>query len=206
MIDALCFVPCAPALVPEVGRGLDAELAEVRAATTAALDAVAAHGRQVVLVGPGPGDAAYRPGSRGGFAGFGLPEAPGELPPALAVGRYLAGAVPAFAIGPDARTPALPDGRLGLVVLGDGSARRGEKAPGYLDERASAYDEGVRTALGSGEPARLAALDPVLGTQLLAAGAPVWRAVAALLSRTYRAEVRYAGDPFGVGYVVAVWE
>ncbi len=64
----------------------------------------------------------------------------------------------------------------------------------------------MRAALASGDPARLAALDARLGAELLAAGAPVWQAVAPLLERTYRAEVRYAGDPFGVEYFVALWQ
>jgi hypothetical protein len=206
VIDALCFVPCAPALVPEVGRGLDEQLAGARAAIASVLGAVAATGRQLVLVGPGPADAAYPPEAPAGFAGFGLAEPAGQLPPALAIGRYFAGAAPAFVVGPRGNPPPLPGGPIGLVVLGDGSARRTEKAPGYLDERAAGYDEAVRAALASGDPAQLAALDLGLGAELLAAGAPVWHAIAPLLTRPYRAQVRYEGDPFGVDYVVALWE
>ncbi len=222
----MCFIPCAPALVPEVGTGLDAELGDVRAAVASVLgvrdivkQSIADSSdppHRLVLVGPGPTSAAYGPGDRGSFAGFGvdldvtLRGAGGSaaMPSALAVGAYFARtAARAWAIGPDGGTPDIrEDGPTTLVVLGDGSARRTEKAPGYLDERAADYDEAVRAAIGSGDPARLAALDPQLGADLLAAGAPVWHAVAPLLDRTFHAEVRYAGDPFGVEYFVALWE
>lgn len=226
MINGVCFLPCAPALVPEVGRGLDAELGDVRAAIASVIRdreiirrSTASSGdpqQRLVLVGQGPVSAAYGPGDRGSFAGFGVDlevalrgsGATAPLPAALAVGAYFArSAVRAWAIGPDGGTPDIrEDGPTTLVVLGDGSARRSEKAPGYLDERAATYDGEVRAALASGDPARLAALDPALGTELLAAGAPVWHAVAPLLTRTFTADVRYAGDPFGVDYVVALWE
>jgi hypothetical protein len=64
----------------------------------------------------------------------------------------------------------------------------------------------VASALGAGDPAGLAALDPALGRDLLAAGVPVWRAVGARLADTrYSAELRYDEAPYGVGYFVAVW-
>lgn len=203
-------------MVPEVGLGLDADLGEARAAIGVALTRARAGERQVVLVGPGPVSADYGAGTRGSFAGFGadVAVALGEpdggdptLPAALAVGAYFAPrARRGFAVAPDAASiPRVPDEPVTLVVLGDGSACRTEKAPGYLDPRAAGYDNDVRDALASGDGARLAALDAGLGAALLAAGAPVWRAVAPLLTRRYQADVLYDGAPFGVGYVVAVW-
>jgi hypothetical protein len=215
VIESVAFCPQAPALVPEVGRGLDEELGQVRAAIVAAIARIGVPGHHLVLVGPGPAAAGYGPEARGSFAGFGVePAVPfgigsglAPLPPALSVGAYFAGsATRSYAVGPEAAPPELPDdGPVALLVLGDASARRTEKAPGYLDPRAAGYDAEVRAALASGDPARLAALDPELGADLLAAGAPVWHAVAPLLHRRYDAEVLYAGDPFGVGYVVATW-
>ena len=66
--------------------------------------------------------------------------------------------------------------------MADGSARRGVKAPGYLDDAAAPFDAAVATALADGDAAALAALDPAEGERLLAAGVPVWRAVGAALA------------------------
>jgi len=226
VIDGVCFIPCAPALVPEIGRGLDAELGDVRAALASVIRSreiihrsiaeIGNPAHRLALIGPGATSAAYGPGDRGSFAGFGVDlevalqgsGGTAVMPQALAVGTYFARtAVRAWAIGANGGTPDIDEeGPTTLVVLGDGSARRTEKAPGYFDERAAGYDEAVRAALASGDPTQLAALDAGLGAELLASGAPVWHAVARLLTRTFRADVRYAGDPFGVEYLVALWE
>jgi hypothetical protein len=100
---------------------------------------------------------------------------------------------------------ALP-GTVGILAMGDGSARRTLKAPGYLDPAAGPFDAAVARALGTGDAAALAALDPAEGERLLAAGVPTWRAVgAALAGRPATAALYYDGAPFGVGYLVAGW-
>jgi hypothetical protein len=94
-----------------------------------------------------------------------------------------------------------------LLVVADGSARRGEKAPGHLDERAFAFDAAIDTALRQGDPAALSGLDEDLGAQLLAAGVPALRQLGRLVGeRPVRAQVDYADDPFGVQYWVVRWE
>jgi hypothetical protein len=97
--------------------------------------------------------------------------------------------------------------RRALLVMGDGSARRSERAPGYIDPRAAAFDAAVAAALGSGDAPALAALDPALGAELLADGVPAWRvaAHAALPGPPYEAELLYDAAPYGVGYFVATW-
>jgi len=98
-------------------------------------------------------------------------------------------------------------GRLGLLVMGDGSARRSLAGPGYLDPRAEGFDAAVVRALREGDPAGLRALDPALGAQLLAAGVPAWRLAGQLgLSQTFQAELLYDDAPYGVGYLVAAWQ
>jgi hypothetical protein len=101
---------------------------------------------------------------------------------------------------------ALPDAPAYLVV-GDGSARRTERSPGYVDPRAEPFDAAVAAALADGDAGALRDLDPVLGADLLAAGVPAWRAVGdALAGRRYEADLLYDEAPYGVGYFVAVWE
>ncbi|MGL5929976.1 MAG: hypothetical protein ACRCY8_13660 [Dermatophilaceae bacterium] len=74
-----------------------------------------------------------------------------------------------------------------LVVVADGSARRGEKAPGHLDERALAFDEALVSALRDADPAALLALDAALAVDVLAHGrAPLQVAAGAMASSTAR--------------------
>ena len=97
-------------------------------------------------------------------------------------------------------------GPVGVLAMGDGSARRTEKAPGALDPAAGPFDAAVTAALAAGDAAALADLDAELGRGLLAAGVPVWRAVgAALRDHDISAELHHDDAPFGVGYPVATW-
>ncbi|MBV9024827.1 MAG: class III extradiol dioxygenase subunit B-like domain-containing protein [Streptomycetaceae bacterium] len=96
--------------------------------------------------------------------------------------------------------------RVALLVMGDGSARRSEKAPGYLDERAEPFDASVAAALAAADTAALAALDEQLAAELQAAGRAPWQVLAgaaggAGLSGT----LLYSDAPYGVGYFVATW-
>lgn len=71
-----------------------------------------------------------------------------------------------------------------LLVVADGSARRTEKAPGHLDERAAAVDDAIVGAIrGSAEGGleRLLDLDPALSAELLVAGRAPLQVLAAAL-------------------------
>jgi len=95
-------------------------------------------------------------------------------------------------------------GRVALLVMADGSARRGVKAPGYLDERSFPFDAAVEGAVRAGDMPALLALDPVLARDLMATGRVGWQVLAgAMNGRPPASEIRYCGDPFGVAYLVA---
>lgn len=179
---------------------------------------------RIVVLGSGATAACHPPGAAGSFAGYGveftvrLPGAPvadcADLPLPLAVGAWLLAEIgwTANVLGiscdPSGLLPRW-DGaagyRDGLLVMGDGSARRTEKAPGWLDERAAGYDASVSAALAAGDPARLAT-DLTLAAELLAAGAPAWTAAGQLLAEArWKGAVSYDDAPYGVGYVVATW-
>ena len=85
-------------------------------------------------------------------------------------------------------------GETGVLVVGNGSAKRTEKAPGHLDERAAEFDDALRTSF--------AGIDPGLAEELWADTA----GLADLVPRSLPdAEVLYDDAPFGVQYWVAVW-
>jgi hypothetical protein len=131
-----------------------------------------------------------------GYSGPRILQAVDESAPTdacLRLGRDLAGASP----------------RVALLAVGDGSARRGRTAPGYLDERAIPFDDAVQHAMRDGDMVALAGLDPDLARDLMATGRAAWQVLAGACDGAFAgvrpaAEIRYAADPFGVAYLVAL--
>lgn len=220
MITAVAFCPEAPALVPDVGRGLDRELGAVRAACRTAITRAAARTSRIVVLASGDATRPYPPTARGSFTAFGVSltvplgsddPGPVELPSPLAVGGWLLrnalgpgnGAF-GWSVGADSTGVRLPDEPTMLLVVGDGSARRSAKAPGYFDPRAEPRDAATAEALRSGDGERLHATDG--DADLLVAGSRAWDAVARKAAGLrWDAELLYEGAPFGVGYFVALW-
>ncbi|MBT2378964.1 hypothetical protein J7E90_16800 [Streptomyces sp. ISL-111] len=236
MLVAAAVCPCPPLLVPEVAAAAAPELDPARAACLDAVGVLAASRPDLlVVVGPGDGRTAgaYPAGGHGSFRGFGVgldvtlgepdPAAQGPaLADSLAVGAWLLGrarwaGAPVEGLAVNGRSPAAEcaragrelagrAGRVALLVMGDGSACRTLKAPGYLDERAEAFDARATEALGSADLAALDALDETLAYELKAAGRAPWQ----LLSGAARGaglggRLLYEDAPYGVGYTVAAW-
>ncbi|MEV7523411.1 class III extradiol dioxygenase subunit B-like domain-containing protein [Streptomyces sp. NPDC091371] len=234
MLVAAAVCPAPPLLVPEVAAGAAAELGDARTACSDAL-AVLAASRPDLLVVVGAADpdhgGPYPQGSRGSFRGFGVEadvqlgdgeEGPRVLPASLAVGAWLLrharwGAAPVEGLGiagpmdtarclETGRELAARDERVALLVMGDGSAKRTLKAPGYLDERAAAFDAAAAHALGTADVAALAALDTGLAAELQAAGRAPWQVLAgAAEGAGLDGRLLYEDAPYGVGYFVAAW-
>ena len=220
----VAFCPQPPLLVPEVAGRAAEETAAVRRACRDAVEAMlAARPQVVVVVGRGvPDGVRYGAGDVGDLRGYGVdreipfsgPVRPGgrRLPLAHTLGAWLldgAGHGGArIGVGPADLSGVLTtlSGAVGVLAMGDGSARRTLKAPGYLDPAAEPFDGAVAAALEAGDPAALAALDPAAEQWLLAAGVPTWRAVGAALSGRRVAGRLHAHEaPYGVGYLVADW-
>ncbi|MCK8675863.1 class III extradiol dioxygenase subunit B-like domain-containing protein [Streptomyces lichenis] len=234
MLVAAAVCPCPPLLVPEVAAGAAPELDAARTACSDAL-AVLAASRPDLLVAVGPDEGAatvpYPAGSVGDFRGYGVDlavrlgtGAPTDrpLPGSLAVGAWLLSRtgwadapVEGLAVGdrlaPEAcaeagRELAGRAARVALLVLGDGSACRTVKAPGYLDERAAGFDECCARALGTADTAALAALEPQLARELKAAGRAPWQVLAgAARGAGLDGRLLYEDAPYGVGYFTATW-
>jgi hypothetical protein len=98
---------------------------------------------------------------------------------------------------------------VGLLVLGDGSHRHGERAVGRPDERAAGFDEEVRRALAAADPAALLALDADVAGSLGAVGRAAWQVLAGVAGKDGRGWECTRSRlliPFGVAYHFAVWE
>ncbi|MFC9757852.1 class III extradiol dioxygenase subunit B-like domain-containing protein [Streptomyces sp. NPDC056921] len=190
----------------------------------------------LIVVGPAApsGRGPHLEGATGTFEGFGVglgvrlgrdlgPVGAGHsLPPSLAVGAWLlaraewAGApVEGLGVGEPlaaerctstGRDLAARAERVALLVMGDGSACRTLKAPGYLDERAEAFDAAAARALGAADPDALIALDESLAYELKAAGRAPWQVLAgAAQGADLGGRLLYEDAPYGVGYLVAAW-
>ncbi|KRD22592.1 class III extradiol dioxygenase subunit B-like domain-containing protein [Streptomyces sp. Root264] len=196
----------------------------------------AARADRLVVVGPAgqSGRGPHPEGARGSFRGFGVDlavrlgrggadtPAGRELPPSLAVAAWLleqagwSGApVEGLGVGESlaaercfeaGRQIGGAAGRVALLVMGDGSACRTLKAPGYLDERAAPFDGAVARALGTADVEALEALDAELAYELKAAGRAPWQVLAGAAGGTEPAgALLYDDAPYGVGYFVATW-
>lgn len=147
---------------------------------------------------------------------------PASLPASLAVGAWLLehvhwSAAPVSGLGVGellAAERCIRSGqqlagrpeRLALLVMGDASACRTVKAPGYLDERAAGFDAEVARALGAADVAALEGLDAELAYELKAAGRAPWQVLAgAAEGAGLSGELLYDDAPYGVGYLVAAW-
>jgi len=96
--------------------------------------------------------------------------------------------------------------RVALLVMGDASACRTLKAPGYLDERAAPFDAEVARALGAADVAALKVLDTELAYELKASGRAPWQVLAgAAEGADLGGALLYEDAPYGVGYLVATW-
>ncbi|MFE9833553.1 class III extradiol dioxygenase subunit B-like domain-containing protein [Streptomyces sp. NPDC005551] len=177
----------------------------------------------------------YPAGTPGSFSGFGVdlhvrlggggpgPGGPDrELPPSLAVAAWLLdrtgwtdapleglgvgeplAAERCFEAGRDIGARA---DRVALLVMGDGSACRTLKAPGYLDERAAGFDAEVARALATADVAALRTLDAELAYELKASGRAPWQVLAGAAEEAgLGGALLYDDAPYGVGYLVAAW-
>lgn len=154
-------MPITPLLIPEIATGAAPELDELREAARVAVEWA---DPQAVLVPDIPVNS-----PDWSLDGFGLTVGTGT-PVGLAEGiaRWLLAGRAAEVVGPSADL----SGFTGVLVMGDGSSSRTEKAPGHLHPDAVPFDEKVLAALGDGDVAALAGLDDV---GVGASGVPAWQ-------------------------------
>jgi hypothetical protein len=245
MITAAAICPCPPLLAGEL-TGQTEVLPELRAACATAVARLIAAGPDLIAVaGPDEETASWPPNGQLdltayapalGFGGTAVLSRTGPaLPLSLGIGARLldeagypgsrafhgiaaqTGPAECLRLGGEIAASAP---RVALLAMGDGTARRSVSAPGYLDERAARFDAAVERAVGDGDLAALAAVDPDLAAELLAVGRPAWQVLAGALTAAAPAgagahprgpdpggrletQILYSGAPFGVAYLVA---
>jgi hypothetical protein len=220
---AVAVCPATPLLSPDVSVSPDG-VAEMQAACGVAVRTMlAASPGRVVILGEAPRLGAYD--GTWDWCGFGLPtrggNGAGRLPRALGVGAWLLDDAgwrgPREYLGVPAETSPIDcadeGARLlsaadayGVLVVGDGSARRSLKAPGHLDDRAAGFDDALAAALSTADVTALASLDAGLATELMVGGRAVFQvlAAAAAAAAWVPALLRHEA-PYGVGWFAASW-
>jgi hypothetical protein len=222
VIVAAALVPHPPLLLRELGGGTD-PVADLRAAAGQVVRELVREAEEVVVVGPADTSATWDPATPVDARRFGgAGERVGRgLPLSLGVGRRLLdevgwdGPVELRSVAWDAADVEAVAAevvdrptRTALLVLGDGSARRGEQAPGYVDDRAFGFDDVLAKALADGEAEALRGLDSDLAADLMVLGRSSFRllgTVALAQGGRVHATLCYRDDPFGVTYLVALW-
>jgi hypothetical protein len=222
VIVSAAICPHPPLLLPGLTGAADVGAALRSMCESAVQEALEAAPDRVVVVGGADTTATWEPTtpvdpSPYGGPDVGDPASGPRLPLSLMVGRTLLdwpGDVVLKGVATDASpedcaalgAAIVADERTTLLVLGDGSARRNIKAPGYVDDRAVGFDEQVTGALSRADAGALSALDPKLAAELLVAGRAAWQVLAgALGGRPAAGRLLHADDPFGVLYLVATW-
>ena len=198
-------------IIPEIAAGAADDLATLRSACDAAIAGLlVTQPDRIVVIGAGDLDADRDESAGATFRPYGVDFHVGgdgaELPLSLAVGAWLLDR--AGWSGPRTYSTGTPDvsGRVALLVMADGSAKRSTSAPGFLDDRAEAFDASIATALAEGDAEALSSLDVALGAELWAAGAPALRTLGKMTKGAdIDASLRVDVAPFGVGYWVADW-
>jgi hypothetical protein len=96
------------------------------------------------------------------------------------------------------RTAAHPS----YLVVGNGSAKRVDTSPGYVDERAIPFDDDLGSRLRAGA---FSGIDADLARELWADTEAIAQ-LDGVLPAGCACSVDYEGDPYGVHYWVARWE
>ncbi len=229
MISSIVFVPAAPLMCPDVD--VESLLADERAASIELISELQQSADLVVVVGAGDNTTWFEEGGIGNTRAFGgvgsylIGTATQELPQALTVGASVvsaagwSGKVKALLVDKvttseqrrvlaDELVKSTEDQQALIVVVGDGSATRTEKAPGYIQPDAVAFDESLIATIEGADPQALLNIDQITANRLWCRGLPAWQVIAnACVNITpgFQGTLVLQSSPFGVNYFVASW-
>lgn len=232
MLIAATVCPSPPLLVAGVGSDHDHRLEQLRAACWSGLDSLRFGSPQLLVLVAADDATVEDLAGRGSLEEYGVPREvslPGHedahgsgLPLSLSVGAWLLerdgwpGPVVAATVS---RTAGVDEcaqlgerlaqraERVAMLVMADGSSQRSDEQTEAVRRRAEVHDSELVRTLEEGEPRQLLTLDEASAAQAGADGVNPLRVMAgAAEDGVFDAELLYQGAPFGVGYVVAVWE
>ncbi|WP_253884505.1 hypothetical protein [Actinokineospora diospyrosa] len=238
MIRRVAVLPHPPLIVPELTGGGDRDADAVRAECLAVLAPFAAAVPRWVAVGAGERPGRYGPEVAGTFRGFGVDVRVGLgaqadlafadplLPLPALIAAWLRGAVGTPEITVHVVPADLPPAEcaaagtriaeelagadpVGLLVLGDGAHRHGERSVGRPDDRCADFDAAIASAMATADLDALDRLDPTLAAELGAVGRAPWQVLAGALradGHPWRAVESHLSIPLGVAYHFATWE
>jgi len=221
VINSAALCPCAPLLAREL-TGLDPVVPALRESCAAAVSEMLRGTPDiVVVVGPAGRTATWPVTAQwntSAFQGQVVSKHTHALPLSLGLGAMLIddtdyqGPLVMRAVGQhEPVTKCIEIGaeirdsgdRVGLLVVADGSCRRGAR-PLLFDERAIPFDLEVERAIRSADLEALLAVDQKIAHELLAQGRSAWQVLAgATRGQEYDTKILYSDAPFGVAYLVA---
>lgn len=225
MIIGVVFVPAAPLMLPDID--VEHLLDDVRDAAIELIREFEPDAQRVIVVGSTPQAQWHLQGgigsSRGlgGSAEYAVGSSADPLPQSLTIGAAMLEAAAwdtdVIALGVSAESTYPERARLAgevvaqaagaptlLLVVGDGSATRTEKAPGYIQPDALAFDEQVAAALGAADVDAILGIDQATADRLWCQGLPAWQVAASAVPAAQGVLV-LQGAPFGVNYLLAAW-
>lgn len=217
MTTRIALVPGVLALLPEYAGQVD-PVADLRAAC---LQAVAWLGPDVTVIADTQGarvaeallagldtsaSALYSTNEGGSPRALSSTNEGGSASALSSTGEGCGGALSSTSEGGGAGAPYSTDeAGAAYLIVANGSACRTEKAPGFLDQRATGFDGTLGAALQTGDRVHLRGFDRALAEELAVGNPAGFAALADLLTGAERAVVDYADDPFGVQYWVMRW-
>jgi len=225
VIVGVVFIPAAPLLCPDVD--IEDLLVDERDASIELVLEFTQDAKQVVVIGSGDRTHWFNQGGIGSTRGFGglldysIGTGTQRLPQALTIaaavlnGANWAGKVVGLEVAHDASAKERED--LGrevaaksaeletlVVVVGDGSATRTEKAPGYVQPDAASFDEAMARAINEADIHAILDVDQEQADRLWCRGIPAWQVVANAVDQM-QGMLILESAPFGVNYLVASW-
>jgi len=225
MIIGIVFIPAAPLLCPDVD--IEELLVDERDASIELILEFTQDAQQVIVIGSGDRTHWFDQGGVGSTRGFGglldyglgtgtvkLPQ-PLTIAAAILSGANWSGATIGLEVAHDSTADdrkklgsevALKADELAtlVVVVGDGSATRTEKAPGYVQPDAASFDEAMARAINEADVYAILDVDQEQADRLWCRGIPAWQ-VAANAAGQMQGTLILESAPFGVNYLVASW-
>ena len=226
MIVGAVFIPSPPLLLADVDtEGL---LDDVRAASIELLSEFLPEAQQIIAIGSSDQTTWFEEGGigtskgLGGHADYAIGTGTATLPLPLTIAAFALQAAgadqPTLALSVGKQTTSTERGLIAkevearagdlptvLLVVGDGSATRTEKAPGYIQPDALNFDSVVSAALAAADFQTLVEFTQDQADRLWCQGLPAWQVAALAAQHLKQGELVLETAPFGVNYLVASW-